>query len=307
VRPRPARGGELRRDPVSGLEVVVAGERRRRPGAFAPVTPRRSREHPDECPFCAGHEEETPPEVLQIPRDGSWQVRVVPNRYPALDGPAGEQEVVVHAPGHVIAFGELDGAQRRAVGEAWAARAAARRAAGWAYLFASLNDGAGSGASIDHSHSQLSAFSRLPPLTAKRHVRFHAAEGCPLCAELSSLPDGLLVEEQDGIVVYTPPASAAAYHLRAAPREHHPDGFADADRVLDGLGVIAARYDGALGPAPWNAWLETAPLQGDRRLHWHVEAFPRIVTQAGIELGAGLPICVVEPVEAARELRDGRR
>ena len=61
------------------------------------------------CPFCEGNEAETPPETLALGRDGGepdtpgWQVRVVPNLYPALE----RQEVVVHTPRHVTTLADL--------------------------------------------------------------------------------------------------------------------------------------------------------------------------------------------------------
>ena len=44
------------------------------------------------CPFCPGHEEETPPALETYGTDGRWLLRVVPNRYPAFSG-SGELEV----------------------------------------------------------------------------------------------------------------------------------------------------------------------------------------------------------------------
>jgi UDPglucose--hexose-1-phosphate uridylyltransferase len=68
------------------------------------------------------------------------------------------------------------------------------------------------------------------------------------------------------------------------------------------MGTVARAF-ARLGPVSWNAWLETAPCAGAPGFHWHVEAFPRVTTLAGLELGAGLPICTVDPAEAARRLR----
>ena len=75
---------ELRIDPLSGLRVIVAGERGSRPGAFLDIAPRPPID-PESDPFAAGHEDRTPPEVVRAARrTASWRVRVVPNLYPAL-------------------------------------------------------------------------------------------------------------------------------------------------------------------------------------------------------------------------------
>ena len=81
--------GELRIDPLSGLRVIVAGERGARPGAWAEVEGRPPID-PASDPFAEGHEDRTPPELFALRPEGGapdtpgWRVRVVPNLYPAL-------------------------------------------------------------------------------------------------------------------------------------------------------------------------------------------------------------------------------
>ena len=79
---------ELRKDPITGRWVIISTERRKRPSAF-----RLEHVHPVAglvCPFCEGNEEYTPREVLSYRRNGAgangpgWDVRVVPNKLPAL-------------------------------------------------------------------------------------------------------------------------------------------------------------------------------------------------------------------------------
>src|SRR5215208_6712563 len=86
---------ELRVDPLSGLRVIVAGDRGDRPGAFLAVEQRPPID-PERDPFLEGHEDRTPPEVYAVRPDGGapdgpgWRVRVVPNLYPALAGDASQ-------------------------------------------------------------------------------------------------------------------------------------------------------------------------------------------------------------------------
>ena len=81
---------ELRIDPLSGLRVVVAGERSERPGAWPAPAPRAPLD-PTTDPFAEGHEDQTPPELFALRPGGGaadgpgWRVRVVPNLYPALE------------------------------------------------------------------------------------------------------------------------------------------------------------------------------------------------------------------------------
>ena len=98
----------LRRDSITGKLVVIAPERRRRPGA--PGTGGHAAERPP-CPFCPGNEALTPPELDAFRAPGTrpdgpgWRVRVVPNKYPAFsDG----HEVIVHSPDHGRDLEDLD-------------------------------------------------------------------------------------------------------------------------------------------------------------------------------------------------------
>jgi UDPglucose--hexose-1-phosphate uridylyltransferase len=78
---------ELRKDPIIGRWVIIATERAKRPDQFGSLE-----ESPveGECPFCAGSESHTPPEIFAIRssqgrRNGpGWEVRVIPSIAPFL-------------------------------------------------------------------------------------------------------------------------------------------------------------------------------------------------------------------------------
>jgi len=81
---------ELRIDQLSGLPVILAPGRADRPDSFQ--TRASEPKGSENCPFCEGREERTPPEVYATRRGGGnadtpgWTTRVVPNLYPALHG-----------------------------------------------------------------------------------------------------------------------------------------------------------------------------------------------------------------------------
>jgi UDPglucose--hexose-1-phosphate uridylyltransferase len=108
------------------------------------------------------------------PDTPGWEVRVVPNKYPAFE----RQEVVVHSPEHQRSLAELDREQLDLVAEAWRLRAEAARAQG-TYLFAGVNEGRAAGASLLHSHSQLVWLSEEPPVPSAER-----GESCRLCEYL---------------------------------------------------------------------------------------------------------------------------
>src|SRR5215470_10318131 len=86
---------ELRQDLITGRWVAIATERAKRPSSFtrAAAVPVAATA---QCPFCPGHEAMTPPEVMAYrapgtaPNTPGWEIRVVPNLYPAFGPPDGE-------------------------------------------------------------------------------------------------------------------------------------------------------------------------------------------------------------------------
>jgi UDPglucose--hexose-1-phosphate uridylyltransferase len=82
------RSPELRIDQLSGLPAILAPGRAARPDSFN--LPKSEPKGPENCPFCEGREDRTPPEVYATRPGGGdadspgWTTRVVPNLYPAL-------------------------------------------------------------------------------------------------------------------------------------------------------------------------------------------------------------------------------
>lgn len=329
---------ELRIDPVSGLKVIVAGERSDRPGAFLDVDPRPPID-PDSDPFLAGHEDRTPPEVFALrPHGGAengpgWTVRVVPNRYPALSGdedavdpdplaagrgepdlfvsrPApGAHEVIVNAPQPVSSLLELEPAQVAEAMGVWRERMRVHAAAGYVHVI--VNEGREAGASLPHSHAQLYALPFVPATVARERERFTAYSDR---TQGRNLLEDLIQEEVrrrervvavDGeAVAVCPFAARVPFHVMIAPRRpaarFEDDGPLGAELLHDVLGRLSA----ALGAAPpLNMWVRTAP-RGAERFCWRIDLLPRLAHLAGLEQGAGVHLNVLPPERAAARLRD---
>jgi UDPglucose--hexose-1-phosphate uridylyltransferase len=204
-----------------------------------------------------------------------WDVRVVPNLYPALE----RQEVVVHSSAHVRSLGGLGDATLDTVAEAWQRRA--HDVGGTCFAF--VNEGRAAGASREHSHSQLAWLPAAPPAEATER----------------GLPELVSVLERDGLAVGCPVASRVPYELVIAPLRAEPDGLTS-DLLGPALRLLAwavRRLQEVRGEelVPLNAWLHGGS-------HWHLELFPRVTTLAGLELGAGIYVDTVAPELAAAEL-----
>ena len=203
-----------------------------------------------------------------------WQVRVVPNLYPAF----ARQEVVIHAPSHVRSFAELDDAQVEAVAEAWLLRGVAGVEDGLGYLHALVNEGRAAGASLPHSHSQLVWLDDEPPAVAGESGN----------AERLAAREDLVVAERGGAVALVHEAGRAPYESVILQRD------APLPTVLLLLRDLVRRLRAVEGPVPWNAWLHPG----------HLELVPRISVFAGVELGAGIWVNAVAPEAAAAALRE---
>lgn len=319
---------EIRVDALTGLRTIVAGARADRPHAFAAVEPPPPID-PASDPFAPGNEEDTPPELARVEDgDGRWLVRAVPNRFPALvpgaPDPApsakpdlftaipaeGASEVIVNAPDLVHGLADVSAEQCGHAVAMWRARMREHGDAACVHLH--VNERPAGGASLPHTHAQLTALPFVPALVARERERFGAYMARTMGGDL--LGD-LLQEEvrrrerivaiDDDAVLLAPYASIAPYALQLVPRRPRPR-FEDADgpdgAALLHRGLRALRERFGASP-PLTLWVRTAPA-GAERFCWHVEVVPRLAAQAGLELGTGLHLNPVAPERAAAELRE---
>ena len=252
---------------------MIAPGRAKRPGATRPLLDPPSPDELASCPFCAGHEDMTPPQTLVLPEQGDWNVRVVPNLYPALE----RQEVVVHSRRHIRSIAEAEDGELELVAEAWRRRAADEPG----HVFPLLNEGREAGASLAHSHSQLVWLPEPAPVRARSRAE--------------------LVFERDNLAVGCPWASRVPYETVIAPTEPEAEALKSVrlGSALKLLAELVRRLHRLEGQVPLNAWLEQSPDD------WRLVLFPRLNILAGLELGAGIYVNTVPPEEAAVRLRGG--
>ena len=320
--PRASAFPEYRRDPVTSRWAVVAPARGLRPMAPPPAPP--DPDPPADCPFCPGNEHDTPGELYADRDPGTaangpgWRLRVVPNRYPAVepDAPAvGRHEVVIACPEHVVRAAELPGGAYRGLFRAYRERITAHAAdPRLAYTLAFKNVGAAAGASLAHAHAQLVATPFVPPLVQVEldaAAAHHANTGrCVFCDIVTAERAGpRRVCETDGFVAVAAYAPRFAYEVWVLPKAHAARFEAIRDVEVGDLAGVARRVvaavDAALGPVAFNWVLHTAPLRSPDlpHYHWHLEVLPRTATPAGFEWGGGCFVTAVAPEDAAERLR----
>lgn len=306
----------LLRDRLTGELVLSAPERELRPNAFGePVTARS----PESCPFCPGHEWETPPESARIGGE-KWTARSFPNRYPGFPASfetaaanegqaraAGIHEVIVESREHDLQFVEMEGESLAGVARFWRERYAANRTmAGVRYLLLFKNRGAGSGESIPHPHSQLVGLPIVPEPMEREADLFRKC--CPFCESWMEGSEALTVSDDAHFVTLVPRAGRFTYEQWIVPKRHAPafDGSSDDEiaSLAAALRDAVARLDAIAGsPAAFNWEFRNAPLRNGAGYHWYVRIHPRLTGIGGFEIATGIFINVVDPETAAERLR----
>jgi len=273
----------IRRHPITGEPIVFAPERALRPNAFGHQT--------DACPFCPGHEGETPPEIMRI--GGPWRVRVFANKYPMTP----RHEVIVESPRHGTTFATIE--DPASVVDTYVARyRALSDDPSIAHVLIFKNHGAMAGASLEHIHSQVAGTAFMPPRIERELAAFR--NRCPLCI---LPPRELIVSESEHFVRFSPHGSSFAYEQWIVPRRHAANFLTmneDEHRELaDHLSRTAASIERISTSYNWLMMNFT-----DSAAHWYVQAIPRLTTIAGFELGTGSMASIVDPAEAAERLRN---
>ena len=330
---------ELRKDPVVGRWVIISTERSRRPTNFTPVTMEKSGSY---CPFCPGNEDKTPPEVYAYRADGGaansggWTVRVVPNKFPALQiegtldrrgeglydkmNGVGAHEVVIETPEHTHDLADLPADDLEQVLIAYRERALdLHRDRRFRYVLIFKNHGAQAGATLEHSHTQLIATPIIPKILMEElegsRRYFELKERCVFCdivqQESTDNNGRRVVAMSERFIAIEPFAPRFPFETWILPRRHDASflsvsesgEFADLARLLK---ETLQRLNFALNRPPFNFVIHTAPVADGEieYYHWHLEIMPSLSRVAGFEIGSGFYINPTPPEDAAQYLRE---
>ena len=283
---------ELRKDPIIGRWVIIAVERARRPKGL-----KSAYSVPDEkeCPFCEGHESQTPPEIFAIRKEDSkpnqpgWDTRVVPSKFPFLkiEGDinrhghgiydvmrgVGAHEVIIDTPRHIANIADLSESQIAKCITSWIDRFAdLSRDERLKYVLIFKNYGWAAGAGrIRHSRTQMIATPVTPKrvkeeLTGtKKYYDYH--ERCIFCdlirQEIES--KDRIVLDFDGFIAVTAFASRFPFEIWILPKDHSCDfSRMNVEHRLH-LGRVIKKVLNklkiGLDDPPYNFVLHTAPFR----------------------------------------------
>lgn len=322
---------ELRKDPVIGRWVIISTERGKRPMDF------KQEKRPAKggfCPFCEGNEDKTPSEVLAyrdpktVPNTPGWKVRVVPNKWPALqiEGDldkrgvglydcmrgVGAHEVLIESPDHNIQLSDLPTKHIESI--FWALRDRSidlNKDSRFKYILIFKNRGEEAGASLEHSHIQLIATPIIPKRAMEEleGAKFHyqLKERCIFCDILKQEMEDKkrIIFKNDHYIAIAPFAARFPFESWILPLEHVASFERTNTKTFSALAgmvkTVLQRIDNVLDTPPFNFIIHTAPCKtpGLEYYHWHLELMPKLTRVAGFEWGSGFYINPTPPEEAA--------
>ncbi|MDD5669946.1 MAG: galactose-1-phosphate uridylyltransferase [Candidatus Omnitrophica bacterium] len=329
--------GELRRDPVVGRWVIVDTDHPASPKDF---NYEQNIQKGGVCPFCYGNESMTPPEIECFREQGTgsntpgWQVRVVANKFPALQiegdldrrplglydmsNGVGAHEVIIESPYHAKDIPDLLPQEienyikiccHRAVDLAKDKR--------FKYLMFFRNYGSAAGASLEHAHTQVVALPMVPKNVAEEITGaksyFDYRERCVFCDIIRQemQEKERIVLENKYFLSFCPFVSRFPFEIWIMPKKHsgyfRTMGDDEIRLLAEILKETIAKVKNIFPNLSYNYILHVAPINGDTDVeyyHWHIEFMPKLTQVAGFEWGTGFYIDPITPERAAKYLNN---
>ncbi len=332
---------EFRQNLVTGEWVIIAAERANRPEDFNRHAPKQPLpRHNPKCPFCTGNEHLTPPEIIadrphgSAPDGDGWQVRCIPNKFPALDPDAeadwfeesrffhgvqgfGMHEVIIDHPRHDLTIATMSRSDVERIFHIYRDRyRTLERDERILLINIFRNYGVRAGASLEHPHSQLIATPVLPTRiqhrfnVAREHYDIHGS--CVMCDVIeNTIENGKrVIIETEHFLAVAPFGSQTPFETWVMPRRHnHSFGNATDEEINDLASVmrdVLYRLYHGVGDPDYNYLIQASPgrTRYVEQYHWFVQILPRVVPSVGFELTSGIYICTARPEDTALFLKD---
>ena len=310
--------GELRKDYILERYVIIATERGKRPDQF-----KQEKELVKEGLdyFAPGNEKETPPEICRYPEKGKkWQIRVFPNKFPAVKAEGksqiethngfftfadayGNHEVIVETPDIKKSLADLSKVRIKNVLKVFQKRILANlEDPNIKYVSVFKNHGDDAGTSIQHTHCQLIAYNIIPELIRKKEDAVSRYGYDPYDAIINAEKDSLRrCYENDTIIAFCPYASRFPFEVMILPKRHVLNITEFNENELKDLAEILKKVLLKLKKlnADYNFYLQ----YGIEKMRFHIEVTPRLSKWAGFEHSTGTIINTMTPENAAEFYR----
>lgn len=296
---------KLMTDYLTDEKVLISSERALRPhhykGAFTTA------ENHDDCPFCPDNKNKTPGDILF---SDDMEIRVIPNKYPAIKPPTGYHDVIIDTKKHDEKLYEFTPEHMNKLFSIMQKRTKELYAMDHIkYIQIFKNDGISSGASITHSHWQIIAMDFIPYRQETIHNNFEKYfldHNLRYMDYVYSLKD-YIVYENENAFAFCPEASPYGYYTNIALKNSHSPFENLNEKELyslsDALLKIMKAYNKAFGDLSYNIMFQMAPNGKHNASSFYMGIVPRLGTFAGFELATGCYINHTPPIEGAKKLR----
>ncbi|MCY6369743.1 galactose-1-phosphate uridylyltransferase [Clostridium ganghwense] len=309
---------DLRFDRITGKAVVISEKRGDRPHDID------KKKDLSTCPFCPGNEEKTPYEIFSI--GNPWNVRVVPNKFPAIDNKKtlleqesfhtgetviGTHYVIIDSDKHFNYLHKMSIDEIKNLISCYKAvvkNLYNNENIKYVQLFKNYKKEGG--ASLQHTHSQAISMNFYPEnicrILKNSKEYYKENNSCLFCDlikyELSKKKR--IVFENSNFIVITPYASLFPYEVAIYPKKHSSNFISiDEEKISDlshALSFIIKKFYKNLNDPAYNLYLNNIKSPNEY-FHWSISIIPRTTTIAGFELSTGVMINVVSP-EQARDI-----
>ena len=331
---------ELRRDPIVGRWVIVDTDHPSKPEDFE-HEPHTWRE--GTCPFCYGNESQTPPEIDSIrdphtkPDTSGWQVRVVPNKFPALQiegdldrrglgiydmsNGIGAHEVLIDSPYHHKDIPDLLNQEIENIISMLCRRAIDLiKDKRFKYIMVFKNYGPSAGASLEHPHTQTIALPMVPKNVVEEikgsHNYFEYRERCIFCDMIrqETQEKERIILENKYFLAFCPFVSRFPFEIWIIPKRHNGYFCHMPTEEIPALASIlkdtVSKVKNVFAGPAYNFIVHSSPVNGDvgggiDYYHWHIEFMPKLTRVAGFEWGSGFYVVSTSPELAAKYLKEG--
>ncbi len=327
---------ELRHNLITREWVIIATDRAKRPSDFSNHQDRMAApSHVSSCPFCPGNESKTPEELHRISIDGMWKMRVVANKYPAVDrdgaktrsidgterfvSGVGLHDIIIESPLHNTTLALMEpedivtalGLYKERFIEAY-------KDSRVEHVIIFKNHGLGAGTSIDHPHAQLVAIPIVPVQHRDRvntAMQYFDDTGvCLMCDTLNrEIKDAKrIVTETEHFLTFIPYAALSPFHSWIFPKRHSASFSDITDDEIEDLGFhlknLLSRFYYGLEDPDFNLVIRSSRPKdiGNEFTHWYMSVMPKMTQTAGFELGSGMYINQSLPEENAEFLKGVR-
>ena len=318
---------EMRKHYFLDKYCIVAAERRKRPSDFVVAKPAPS--DTSTCPFCPGHEDRTPPAVA-VYKDGEtfsdseadnikdWDIRVIPNLFaaavPSPTPPTGQwialpgfgyHEVMVDSMDHFASAADFSLKHMELLLRVYRDRYVHYRYMdGINYVSIFKNKGPESGATLEHSHSQVVALPIIPPIMKQEISAIMDASFCLYCNVADrEMASDRLIAKNDSWILISPFYSQSPYEMWIIPRTHLSNLEDLNQEQMKGLAALLRdalrKMKALLDDPPFNYMFYQLPYD----YHINIRIQPAVTKIAGLEKSTGVYIVPVPPEDAASELR----